>query len=112
VFGNLDPEKLFVLLVAAVLILGPNRLPSTARRAGQLWREVSDIRSQLQRELQKSLPYREVSRRGAPGVARKFLSDLMKEPIGDATSLRRVSDTSLEHEAPSDPTDGGERQSA
>jgi Sec-independent protein translocase protein TatA len=78
-FGNLDPEKLLVLLVIALLVLGPNRLPSTARMMGELWREISEVRAQVNRELHRALPYRSIARRGVPGALSSFLSGLANE---------------------------------
>jgi sec-independent protein translocase protein TatB len=48
---NLDPDKLVVLFVIALLVLGPKRLPEVARTAGRWMAEVRKYTSALQGEL-------------------------------------------------------------
>ena len=48
---NLDPDKLVVLFVIALLVLGPNRLPEAARTLGRWTAELRKYRSALQGEL-------------------------------------------------------------
>jgi Tat protein translocase TatB subunit len=47
---NLDPEKLIVLFVIAMLILGPKRLPEAARTAGRWMAELRKYTSGFQKE--------------------------------------------------------------
>ena len=35
---NLDPAKLLVIAVVAIILLGPDRLPNLARQVGGAWR--------------------------------------------------------------------------
>ena len=48
---NLDPDKLVVLFVIALLVLGPKRLPEVARTAGRWMAEVRKYTSAVQGEL-------------------------------------------------------------
>ncbi len=48
---NLDPDKLIVLFVIALLVLGPKRLPEVARTAGRWMAEVRKYTSAVQGEL-------------------------------------------------------------
>ena len=48
---NLDPDKLVVLFVIALLVLGPKRLPEVARTAGRWMAEVRKYTSAIQGEL-------------------------------------------------------------
>ena len=48
---NLDPDKLVVLFVIALLVLGPKRLPEMARTAGRWMAEVRKYTSAIQGEL-------------------------------------------------------------
>ncbi len=52
---NLDPEKLLVLLVIALLVLGPQRLPQVARSLGRGLAEFRKYTSGLQTELREVL---------------------------------------------------------
>lgn len=54
--GSLDPAKLLVLLVIALVVLGPERLPKAARQLGAAWRELSRIRQQVTDEVRSALP--------------------------------------------------------
>lgn len=55
-FGNLDPEKMLVILVFALVLLGPERLPKVARQLGAAWRELTRVRSQVTEEVRSALP--------------------------------------------------------
>jgi sec-independent protein translocase protein TatB len=48
---NLDPDKLVVLFVIALLVLGPKRLPEVARTAGRWMAEIRKYTSSIQGEL-------------------------------------------------------------
>jgi len=52
---NLDPEKLLVLFVIALLVLGPQRLPQVARTVGRTLAEVRKFTSPFQSELRQVL---------------------------------------------------------
>ena len=47
---NLDPEKLIVLFVIAMLVLGPKRLPEAARTMGRWMAELRKYTSGFQSE--------------------------------------------------------------
>lgn len=52
---NLDPEKLLVLFVIALLVLGPNRLPQAARSFGKALAEVRRYTSSFRAEVDQVL---------------------------------------------------------
>ena len=52
---NLDPDKLVVLFVIALLVLGPKRLPEVARTAGRWMAEIRKYTSSIQGELHGAL---------------------------------------------------------
>ena len=41
---NLDPGKLLVIGVVAIILLGPDRLPQVARQIGGAWRAFNEFR--------------------------------------------------------------------
>ena len=53
---NLDPGKLLVIAVVAILILGPDRLPQVARQIGGTWRSFNDFRQRMETEVRGNIP--------------------------------------------------------
>jgi Sec-independent protein translocase protein TatA len=53
---NLDPAKLLVIAVVAVILLGPDRLPHVARQVGAAWRTFSGFRHQMEAQVRDSMP--------------------------------------------------------
>lgn len=59
---NLDPAKLVVILLVALVVLGPERLPRAARQAGAMWHELTRIRDQVTDEVRSAFPADELPR--------------------------------------------------
>jgi Sec-independent protein translocase protein TatA len=53
---NLDPAKLLVIAVVAVILLGPDRLPQFARQVGGYWRAFNDYRHRMEAQMRESMP--------------------------------------------------------
>ena len=53
---SLSPAKLLVVLVVALIVLGPEKLPEVARQLGATWRDVRRWRSWLETEVRSSFP--------------------------------------------------------
>jgi sec-independent protein translocase protein TatB len=53
---NLDPAKLLIIAVVAVILLGPDRLPHLARQVGGFWRTFSDYRHRMESQVRESMP--------------------------------------------------------
>jgi sec-independent protein translocase protein TatB len=53
---NLDPGKLLVIGVIAVLLLGPDRLPHVARQVGGTWRSFNQFRQRMEDEVRSNIP--------------------------------------------------------
>jgi Sec-independent protein translocase protein TatA len=51
----LDPGKLAVISVIALLVLGPQRLGKTARQMGSLWRVLGEHRERFEAEVHRGL---------------------------------------------------------
>lgn len=49
---TLDPIKLLLVAVVALVVLGPDKLPAAARKASRLWAEVRALRDGLHSQLQ------------------------------------------------------------
>jgi Sec-independent protein translocase protein TatA len=65
---DLSPEKLLILGVLAMIVLGPEKLPRYARKAGQLLVEVRKVTGSFQEEI-----------RGAIAEPRQALTDAVDE---------------------------------
>jgi Sec-independent protein translocase protein TatA len=53
---NLDPSKLLIIAVVAIILLGPDRLPAFARQVGGAWRSFTAYRHRLEAEIRSSMP--------------------------------------------------------
>ncbi len=54
--GGLDPAKILIVLLLAVIVLGPERLPKLARQMGSAWRELTKLRDRLENEVRSAMP--------------------------------------------------------
>jgi Sec-independent protein translocase protein TatA len=52
----LSPEKLLVVLVVAVIVLGPDKLPRAARHVSSTWRMLRSLRARLEAEARSAFP--------------------------------------------------------
>ena len=53
---NLDPGKLLVIGVVAIILLGPDRLPQVARQIGGAWRSFNEFRHRMESEVRNTMP--------------------------------------------------------
>jgi sec-independent protein translocase protein TatB len=61
---NLSGSEVIVILILALVILGPDKLPDAMRRAGRTWAELRKLSSGFQEEVRKGFeePAKEVKR--------------------------------------------------
>ena len=52
----LSPEKLLIVLVVAVIVLGPEKLPRAARQMSSAWRTLKSLRARLESEARSAFP--------------------------------------------------------
>ncbi len=52
----LSPAKLLVILVVAVVVLGPDKLPKVARQIGSLWGDFRKFRERLESDVRDNFP--------------------------------------------------------
>jgi sec-independent protein translocase protein TatB len=52
----LDPAKLAVILIVALIVLGPDKLPTVARQMGAAWGELRKFRERLETEVRGTFP--------------------------------------------------------
>src|SRR5580658_1963321 len=53
---SLNPEKLLVVLIVALILLGPDKLPRLARQLGAGWRQLKEFQQRVEREVRESMP--------------------------------------------------------
>ena len=53
---SLSPAKLLVILVIALVVLGPEKLPQVARQLGAAWHDLRQWRSRLENEVRGAFP--------------------------------------------------------
>ena len=79
---NLDPGKLLIIGVVAILVLGPDKLPEVARQVGGAWRSFNEFRARMESEVRSNLP----DLPSTPDIAR-----LAKSPTALLNHLSNVS---------------------
>jgi TatA/E family protein of Tat protein translocase len=52
----LSPAKLMVVLVVAIIVLGPDKLPKVARQVGSLWGDFRRLRQRLESDVRGNFP--------------------------------------------------------
>src|ERR1700722_15697928 len=53
---SLSPAKLLVILVIALIVLGPEKLPQVARQIGAAWHDLRQWRSRIESEVRGAFP--------------------------------------------------------
>ncbi len=99
--GGLDPAKLLVILVLALILLGPERLPKAARQVGAFWRDLTAFRQRLEEEVRSAIP--DVDLPDIPVIPRTGLTGYLTGMMRD--SDRRQPDAGSE--ATADPAPAG-----
>jgi len=52
----LSPAKLLVILVVALIVLGPDKLPRVARQIGSFWGDLRSFRQRVEAEVRGTFP--------------------------------------------------------
>jgi Sec-independent protein translocase protein TatA len=81
----LSPAKLLVILVVALVVLGPDKLPGMAKKAGRLWSDIRAFREKLESEVRDTFPDLPSTETITQAVRSPltFLDSLATEPDGD-----------------------------
>ncbi len=87
---NLDPGKLLVIAVVAIILLGPDRLPQVARQVGGAWRSFNEFRHRMESEVRSSMPdlppTSEIARLArSPSALLNHLSNMSSDEEPDGT---------------------------
>lgn len=83
---NLDPSKLLIVLAVALIVLGPDKLPTFMRGVGKYWNEFQKVRVRLQDEMNGAIS--QISEVTGPlSGAIDFGRSQLKGPLGMAASF-------------------------
>ncbi|MDA8277960.1 MAG: twin-arginine translocase TatA/TatE family subunit [Actinomycetota bacterium] len=52
---NLDPTKILIIVTVALVVLGPDKLPSAIRTVGKYWNEINRVRNRIRDEMNGAL---------------------------------------------------------
>ncbi len=80
---SLDPEKLFIVLIVALVLLGPDKLPKLARQIGAGWAKVRAFQQRIEAEVRESMP-------DLPSTHE--IARIARSPVSYLNSLADVSD--------------------
>ena len=53
---NLSPVKLLIVLIVALLVVGPDRIPQISKQLGAGWRTLRGLSSRIEAEVRSSVP--------------------------------------------------------
>lgn len=53
---DLTPVKILLVLVVAMILLGPDKLPQVARQLGAGWRRLQELRERVDQEIRENVP--------------------------------------------------------
>jgi TatA/E family protein of Tat protein translocase len=102
----LSPAKLLVILVVALVVLGPDKLPRVAKQIGGLWGDFRKFRERLEADVRGSFPDLPSSDKIAQAVRSplSFLDDLAasdsneNDAIGTTSVTVVGSESTAEHD--------------
>jgi sec-independent protein translocase protein TatB len=120
---NLSGSEVVIILILALVILGPDKLPEAMRRAGRTWGELRKMSSGFQDELRKGFeePTKEVKKtaatvkKAAAIPSKKISFNPLKDPppkhadgegVAAADPEEIAPPTDPQPEAPADTDDG------
>jgi sec-independent protein translocase protein TatB len=113
----LSPAKLLVILVVALVVLGPDKLPRVAKQIGGLWGDFRKFRERLEADVRGSFPELPSSDKIAQAVRSplSFLDDLAasdsneNDAIGTTSVTVDGSEATEEHDGEVQPSPGSNR---
>ncbi len=109
---NLDPAKLLVIAVVAIILLGPDKLPQVARQVGGAWRSFNEFRHRMETEVRSSMPdlpsTTEIARLArSPSALLDHLSNMGTDEADDDPVEEQADDGTTEPAADAPPSPNG-----
>ena len=109
---SLSPAKLLVILVIALIVLGPEKLPQMARQIGAAWHDLRTWRSRVESEVRGTFPNLPPAHEVAQAVRSPLafldrLADEHERSLGeDGTDPEAVSASGTDTNGPAPPATG------
>jgi len=103
--GNLDPTKIAIVLIVALVVLGPEKLPGFTKQVGAWWGEFQRVRNRLQAEINGAVnqmnsvasPFTDVLKSASSGVGGIIPSIFQnagdQQPSGEGTPSAAIQST-------------------
>jgi sec-independent protein translocase protein TatB len=98
---NVGPEKLLLLFIIALIVLGPTKLPEAARTLGKALGEFRKVSGRLQNEVRDALADPKDAFSAAVSDLRKEFPDVAGFGLGSLSMTAPVGDTPAESDPPS-----------
>lgn len=104
----LSPAKLLVVVVVALVVLGPDKLPTAAHHVGSLWSDLRALRARLDADVRGSFPDLPSTERVRQAVRAPLtlLDDLADAHAGDGRPVAPVVPRPPDHGGPTAPDAG------
>ena len=96
---SLSPLKIIVVLLVALVLVGPDKLPSLARQIGGAWKASRSISSKLEDEVRSTMP-------DLPSTG--DIARFARSPVALLDSLAKLEDTPLEPDPGVTPAETGD----
>lgn len=102
---NLGPAEILVILVLALLVFGPKRLPEVGRQIGGAMREIRKVQHTVQSEINDALREPAPTLPAAPSASKASSepddheSDSDRSGDGDSDDVGETTDRSADQEA-------------
>jgi len=98
---NVGGPEVLVILLVALIVLGPHQLPKAARQVGQVMTEIRKVSSGFQRELTSALEAEE----------KKAEPPMKRQSPGGPQDVAAATPPAVEESATTAPTDGAAEES-
>ncbi len=105
---SLDPAKLMLIAVVALVVLGPDKLPAAARKISSLLKDLQKMRASLETEAKKftgDLPFGDELRSARETIGKVTAVTDPRQALYRAVGLSTA--TGAEHERSDQSTDAG-----
>lgn len=108
---SLSPAKLLVILVIALIVLGPEKLPQVARQIGAAWHDLRQWRARLETEVRGTFPNLPPTHEVAQAVRSPLafldrLADEHERSLTDEPGADAVAVPGADATGPAPPADG------
>jgi hypothetical protein len=108
--GGLDPAKILFILVLALVVLGPERLPKAARQIGALWHDFQQWRQRFEEEVRSAVP--DLDLPPLPPLSRGGITSYLAGMMTEAERSRAGATVTEADAGPSAQTTDGESSSS